>query len=117
MVGLMLNERNVAKYYPENKETLKGHLNQSRKNVRYTEPKRTPLEVSNTASLLGRKLHDVYTGIYEVRNTIFYDQTGKFPTRSQLGNNYSMVMVKIDSNAILVDPIKSFKDADLTRAY
>ena len=28
-----------------------------------------------------------------------------------------MEMVKIDSNAILVEPIKSCKDAELTRAY
>ena len=29
----MINERNVARYYPETNETPKGHLNQSRKNV------------------------------------------------------------------------------------
>ena len=28
-----------------------------------------------------------------------------------------MVMIEIDSNVILVDPIKSCKDEDLTRAY
>ena len=28
-----------------------------------------------------------------------------------------MVMVEIDSNAILVEPLKSRKDAELTRAY
>ena len=70
-----------------------------------------------TATLRGRKVHDVYASIYEVRNTIFSYQIGQFPTRSQLGNKYIMVMVEIDSNAILVDPIKSRKDAELTRAY
>ena len=30
---------------------------------------------------------------------------------------YIMVMVDIDSNGILVDPIKNRRDAELTRAY
>ena len=92
-------------------------MNQSRKNVSTTKIKCTPLEVPNTATLQGRKVHKVYTIVYEVRNTVFFDQTGWFPTRSQRGNKYIMVMVKIKSNAILVDTIKSCKDAELTRAY
>ena len=64
-----------------------------------------------------KKLRDVYTRVYDVRNTVFSDQTGQFPTRSQRGNKYIMVMDKIDSNAILVKPLKSRKDPELTRAY
>ena len=55
--------------------------------------------------------------MYDVRETVFSDQTGQFPTRSQRGNKYLMVMVEIDSNAILVEPLKSRKDPELTRAY
>ena len=40
----MLNELNVAKYYPETKETPKGHMNQTRKKFRSTKQKATPLE-------------------------------------------------------------------------
>ena len=47
----------------------------------------------------------------------FLDQTGQFLKKSQGGNAYLMVMVEIDSNAILVEPLKSSKDAELTRAY
>lgn len=54
---------------------------------------------------------------YDVRETIFSDQTGQFPTQSQKGNKYIMVMVEIDSNAILVEPMKSRKDAEMIRAY
>ena len=35
----VINERTVNKYYPETTETPKGHLNQSRKNVRSTKDK------------------------------------------------------------------------------
>ena len=115
----MLTERNVTKYYPETKETPKGHMNQTRKNVRSTKikVKRAPMKEADTRTMKGRKVKDVYTKVYDVRNTVFSDQTGQFPTRSQRGNKYIMVMVEIDSNAILVEPIKSRKDAELTRAY
>ena len=44
-------------------------------------------------------------------------QTGKYPTRSRSGNKYTMIMVEIDSSAILVKPMKSQKDAKMIRAY
>jgi len=110
----MLTERNVKKYYPETSETAKGHLNQTRKNVRST---RSKMETCDTSQLQGKKVRDVYTTAYNVRETMFSDQTGQYPTRSQRGNKYIMVMVEIDSNAILVEPMKSRKDAEMIRAY
>ena len=92
----MLTERNVQKYYPETIETAKGHLNQTRKNVRSTKAKTAPLETCDTSQLHGKKVRDVYTETYSVRETMFSDQTGQFPTRSQRGNKYIMVMVEID---------------------
>ena len=71
----------------------------------------------NTSTVQLHKVHDIYTNIYKVRNIIFSGHTGKFPTRSQRGKIYIMVMVEIDSNTIVVEPIKSCKDAELTRAY
>ena len=115
-IGLpVLNKRSVVKYYPETTETPKGHLNQTRKNVRSTKPKTNPLEKTDTTTLQGKKVCDVYTKVYDVGNTLFSDQTGQYPTISKRGNNYIMVMVEIDSNAILVDPIKNRTDMELTR--
>ena len=113
----MLNKRNVTKYYPETTETPKGHLNQTRKNVRSTKLKTKPFEKTDASTLRGKKVRDVYTKVYDVRNTVFSDQTGQFPTRSKRGNKYIMVMVEIDSNSILLEPIKNRTDAELTRAY
>ena len=48
---------------------------------------------------------------------MFFDQMGQFPKRSQRGNKYIMLMVKINSNAILVKPMKSCKDAEMVMAY
>ncbi len=114
---LMLNERNVQKYYPETIETAKGHLNQTRKNVRSTKAKTAPLETWDTSQLHSKKVWDVYTQTYMVRKTMFSNQTGQFPMRSQQDNKYIMVMVEINSNAILVEPMKSHKDEEMIRAY
>eukprot|EP00804_Cyclotella_cryptica_P009005 CCRYP_003106-RA/>CCRYP_003106-RA protein AED:0.44 eAED:0.55 QI:0/0/0/0.8/1/1/5/0/886 len=106
-----------AEILPRDSGNSKGHLNQCRKNVRSTKPKPIPLETFQSPQLVGRKLRDVYTHVYDTRDTIFSDQTGQFPHRSSSGNHYLMVMVDIDSSAILVEPIKNRTDIELTRAY
>ncbi len=113
----MLMEHNVQKYYPKATETAKGHLNQTRKNVCSTKEKPAPLETCDTLQLHGKKVRNVYTKTYKVLKTMFSDQMGQFPMRLQQGNKYIMVMVEIDSNAILVKPMKSFKDAEMIQAY
>ena len=70
-----------------------------------------------TATLQGYKASVIYTSVYKVRNTVFSDLTGQFSTRSQQDKKYIMVMVEIDINAILVKPIKNYKNKELTRAY
>lgn len=112
----LLNERNVNKYYPDTAKTPKGHMNQKRKNLYST--KRQPFEICNAAfRLRGKKEQDVFMKTYNVRETIFSDQTGQYPTTSQRGNKYIMVLVEIDSNAILVEPMKSQNDSKMIRAY
>ena len=113
----LLTVDNVRKYYPETIETPIGHMAQTRKNVRSTKPPTTPFETCQGRGLIGRKERDIYTQIYNVHNTMFSDQTGKFPKRSLRGRKYIIVMVKIDSNAILVEPMKSRKDAKMIQAY
>jgi hypothetical protein len=113
----MLTERNVQKYYPKATKTAKGHRNQTRKNVRPTKVKATPLETCNTSHLNGKKAPNVYTQMYMVRKTMFSNQTGQFPNQSLRGNIYIMVMVEINRNAILVKPMKNRKDAKMIWAY
>ena len=74
-------------------------MSQTRKNVRSTKVKKDiflrnraargavdflkqAFEEPNKSQLKGRKVKDVYTKVYDVRNTVFPDQTGQFPTRS-----------------------------------
>ena len=91
---------------------------QTRKNVRSTKPK--PFEESDTAKLKKKKERDVYIKVHDVqefKDIIYSDQTGGFPKTSLRRNKYIMVMVEIDSNAILVEPMKSKEDGEMKRAY
>ena len=74
----MLNKRNVAKYYPETTETPKGHLKQTRKHFRSTKPKARPFGKTEAATLRGKKVRDVYTKVYDVRNTVFWTKQDNF---------------------------------------
>ncbi len=112
----MLTQNNIQKYYPKTIKTAKGHLNQTRKNVRSTKAKAVPLETCDTSHLHGKKVR-VYTKTYKVRKAMLSNQTCQFPTRSLQGNKYIMVMVEIDSKDILIKPMKSCKDAKMIRAY
>ncbi|KAL7474810.1 LOW QUALITY PROTEIN: hypothetical protein ACHAW6_000763 [Cyclotella cf. meneghiniana] len=47
----------------------------------------------------------------------FSVQTGQFPTRTLKANRYVIVMVEIDSNAIIVKPMNSQKDEEMIQAY
>ncbi len=113
----MLTECNVNKYDPETSETSKEHMNQTSKNVRSTKAKQMPLETCDTSQLHVKKVKGIYMTMYEDRETMFSNQTGQFQMCSQSGNKYIMVLVKIDSNAIIVEPMKSRKDAEMIRAY
>ena len=107
----LLTGKNINKYYPD----VKGHMNQQQKNVRST---KTPFQVCHAAAALrGKKMKDIFVSTYDTHKTSFSDQTGQFPKQSKCGYKYIMVLVEIDSNAILVEPMKSRKDAEMIRAY
>ena len=55
----------------------------------------------------------MYTTVYNVREIMFSHQIGQFPTRSQQGDKYIIVMVGINMNAILVGSMNSRKDAKM----
>ena len=63
------------------------------------------------------KVQDVFMKVFDICETVFTNQTGQFPTQSQSGNKYIMVMVNINISSILAEPIKNCSDAELIRAY
>ena len=101
----------VRRYCPEARETHLGHMAQPRQNIRSTKPKPTPsathsLSSTPTITLIDIPLTQLYT-----------DDTGRFHPRSRSGNQYLMVALHSTSNAILVHPFATKKDAHRIAAY
>ena len=114
----MLTIANVEKHFPETVETPRGHLNQLPAGIRST--KRSPLPESKQQDLkaaVNKKENDIFVRVWEMKHTVYSDQTGKFPVRSKAGNQYQMIMVHVDSNAVLAEPMKNRTDGEMTRAY
>ena len=88
---------------------------QQRQNIRSTKSKSVPLTSIDTSDLHGQKERDVYVKVVELKTAIHTDQTGRFGITLQSRMQY--IMVKVDSNAILVEPIKNRTSDKLERAY
>ncbi|KAL7529813.1 hypothetical protein ACHAWF_003120 [Thalassiosira exigua] len=113
----LLTARNMKKYYPRTTEMPKGHMNQTRQDVHTTKAPPQPFKLCDTSKLKGKKERDIFIKVYDVRETIYSDQTGQFPTRSMSGNKYVMIIVKINSSGILNEPMKNRTDNKMIRAY
>ncbi len=48
---------------------------------------------------------------------IYTNQTGRFPKKSRLGNQYIMVLTESDSDAILVESMKNCTSGEMIRTY
>ena len=48
---------------------------------------------------------------------MYTDQTGRFPTKSYRGMQYIMVLVELDSNAILVEARQGRTSGRMIQAY
>ena len=53
------------------------------------------------------KKQDIIVKVYNVRNTLYSDQTGQFPQTSIRGNKYQMCMHEINSNTRWVEALPS----------
>jgi hypothetical protein len=74
-------------------------------------PTRTTITRISTHPLTSIEHRDIFTRVYDVEeeeelHSIYSDQTGRFPKKSSKGNQYIMVLVHINSGAILVAPMK-----------
>lgn len=60
---------------------------------------------------------DIYVRVYEEKEIVYMDQTGKFPTTSSRGFKYLMVMYYIDGSHILMEPTKPRTESKMIRAH
>ena len=54
-----------------------------------------------------KKLNDILIAVYEPKETMYTNQTGKYPHALIQGNRYMMVLAHIDSDSIWVDTMNN----------
>jgi hypothetical protein len=59
---------------------------------------------------------DFNSTFHTMKGKIYLDQTGRFPLTSARGNNYILLAYCYDLNAIIVEPIPTRKETELTKA-
>ena len=108
----LVNVNNVNKYFPESKETQKGHMKSQRQGVHSTKTQKSTRALP--VPIVKKK--DIFISLYNPRDTIYTDQTGKFPHASSRGCNYQMIIHEIDGNSTWVDPMKNKSQGEMIRS-
>eukprot|EP00804_Cyclotella_cryptica_P014538 CCRYP_004830-RA/>CCRYP_004830-RA protein AED:0.09 eAED:0.09 QI:0/0/0/1/1/1/3/0/993 len=103
-----LTYANASKYCPDSTETLKGHLTQTRQGLRSTKPKPAK-PITPAVFAPAPAAHKVHMSVEPICK-LYTDDIGRFPTRSQSGNQYIMLAYHCDTNVILVEPFQSHHD-------
>jgi len=123
----LLTVKNVNKYFPESEETQQGHMKSQRQNVRSTrvknkvhpkevEVKIEPGEEEEDSKTNVEKENDIMIDVYDTNNTIYTDQTGKFPSVSSRGNRYQMILTHMDTNSIWVKATNNKTEGEMILA-
>jgi hypothetical protein len=115
-----LTPEHVTKYLEKSEATVKGHLNQTRKNVRSTKPKKKPdtqEEIQDYEPHITKRTNVVYAAIHDIEGHAYTDLTGRFPQTSSRGYKYILVLYDYNGNSIQAKPMKNRSDAEAIRAY
>jgi len=110
-----LTSKRVRQFIPQNTiPTVKGHLTQEKQHLRSTQIKaNNAIETNN----------DAYVTIESARptdllnNKSYSDLTGRFPQRSNRGNQYIFILYDTNSNHIFAEPIKDRTSTHIEQAY
>lgn len=112
----------VTKHFPQSEATTKGHMDQTRKNVRTTQartnqPKLQTEQEDEPKQEINNASTDLLFATVTETGKIYTDQTGRFPVTSSRGNKYILVLYDYDTNAILTEPLKNRTGNEILRAY
>ena len=80
-------------------------MRQVRQGVISTKEKMTVVEEEDNSNqhITLWKHHDIHVLIDQVIDTIYTDQTGKFPAKSSIGHKYIMILCAIGGNVVLAE--------------
>jgi hypothetical protein len=109
----------VKRHYPESEETPKGHGRKTPNGLRFTKQTTPTLDDSDNTGdnhtsaspCPTKKERTIFIRILDMEDEatqkIFTNQPGRFPKKSSRGNQYIMVLTKINRDAILIEPMKN----------
>jgi hypothetical protein len=125
-----LTAERVAKYLDAPEATIKGHLDQERKNIRSTKPKAKPksqqpytfagdMETTEDSqpTVPEERCNQVFLSCTKITGQIYSDQPGQFLCNSTAGNSYIMVAHDYDSNSIVAVAMPNRSGKSLRKAY
>jgi hypothetical protein len=95
----------------------KGHMDQTRKNVRSTKTKRRGLRTNTNPRKRQPPCTNFTFATIEDTGKIYTNQTGRFPVTSRQGHKYILILYEYDSNAILTERLKSRNGGEILQAY
>jgi hypothetical protein len=127
-----LTTKAVAKHFPELEETTKGHGRKIRSSLQST--KKTAGDENNDNNNTNdesnkhdpppcptKKTRKIYYKIYDLEDEaqlkMCTNLTGQFLKKSSHGRQYIMVLIELDSNAIIVEAMKNRMSGEILRAY
>ncbi len=89
-----------------------------RQGVRSTKRKESTLAKDNNDLVMPPhdSKRDVLIMVYNLKNTVYTNQTGKFPHISSLGNQYIMILHDVDSNSSWAEALKKNTEGKLILA-
>ena len=62
------------------------------------------------------KQEDIYIKVHDTNDTMYTNQTDKFPHISSRGNQYHMIAYHVDSNYIWVEHMKNRTEGEMIQA-
>ena len=114
-----INFKNIL---PTTIATEKGHLDQERKNLQSTKISKQEInddDMFPQQSII--KNSEIFGKMFNINeigtNKTYADLTGKFPHKSSRGYQYILVMYDYDSNAIIVEALKTRQAKEITTAF
>jgi hypothetical protein len=110
----LINVTNIAKYFPESKETQKGLMRSQRQGVRSTKVAE-PTEDMPT-NIPHQKKNDILITEHEVKSLMYADQTRFFLAVWSLGNKYVMILHYVDSNSSWLEAMQNQSGGELILA-
>ncbi len=115
LTWLGVTTKTFNRHFPKLNETTKDNMNKQCQNVRSTKIQEKAKADQHKPP--PSRMHNVYIKNFNTKETIYTDQTRRFPANSSSRHKYIMVLVKIDSNFIDAEPIKSKTEDTMINAY